>query len=95
MTWLSDQQLCLRVQISATHDLSLLLHLLVVQHVVHLVVDHVVAELIALRALVLLALSPAEGDPTRMTCLLLFSLREDRLRARLHQTSVPHRARPN
>ena len=63
----------MRVQISATHDLSLLLHLRVVQHMVHLVVDHVVAELVALRALVLLTLSPAEGDPTRMACLLLFS----------------------
>ena len=42
----------MRVQISATHDLSLLLHLRVVQHMVHLVVDHVVAELFAVRALV-------------------------------------------
>ena len=61
---------------------------------VHLVVDHVVAELVALRALVLLTLSPAEGDPTCMACLLLFSRGQDRLRARLHQTSVPLRARP-
>ena len=94
MTRLGDQQFCLCVQISAAHDLSLLLHLRVVQHMMHLVVYHVVAELVPLRALVLLTLSPAEGDPTFLTCLILFSRRKDRLRARLHQTSVPLRARP-
>ena len=52
MARLRDHQFGLGAQIAAAIDLPLLFLAFVVEHVVHLVVDHVVAELFAVRALV-------------------------------------------
>ena len=74
VTWLSYEQFCLGVEVATAHDRPLPLLLLVVQHVVHLVVDHVVAELLAFGALVLLtssAMAERRGQATDLAATIV------------------------
>ena len=69
LTRLRDHELSLRVQIATSHDLALLALLLIVKHVVHLVVDHVVAELFSLGT----AEFSTDASVDRSTCSLTFT----------------------
>ena len=53
LAWLRYHEFGLGAQVATPVDLALLLLALIVQHMVHLVVDHVVAELLAVRAHIL------------------------------------------
>ena len=46
---LSDHDLCLCVEIPTSHYLAFALLACIVQHVMHLIVDHIITELITLR----------------------------------------------
>ena len=87
-----DQDLRLRVQVSASHDLPLALLILIVQHVMHLVVDHVIAELVALRARELATHVAIARHPARLALIVQFR-RKRRSIARLQRGAVPIGAR--
>ena len=71
-TRLRDQKFGLSVQIATSHDLTLVLLVLVVKHVVHLVIYHIVSELFALRTRILLTKFAASENPTaKVTSLVL------------------------
>ena len=50
LTWLCYHKFGLRAQVATPVNLALLLLALIVQHMVHLVVDHIVSELLAVGA---------------------------------------------
>ena len=95
---LRDHQLGLGVQISTPQDLSFLFLTLIVEHVVHLVVDHIVSELLTVGTRKLLAQLATKGSANLTRALHQFVMLtggEDGARAvRLEGTPISSRPRP-
>ena len=67
LTWLCDEELSLHIQVTTALVQSLLDLCLIVQDMMHLVIYHIVAELLSLRALIFLGKSSPAKDTTSLT----------------------------
>lgn len=94
VAWLRNHQFRLGIQVATAHYLSLLFLALIVEHMMHLVVDHVVSELFLITVVVLVTGFATERPLASFTGLVA-TRRKNRSVAWVNRWSIAHGAWPN
>jgi len=94
VAWLRNHQFRLGIQVATAHYLSLLFLALIVEHMMHLVVDHVVSELFLIAVVVLVAVLATKRSLASFTGLVP-TRRKNWSVAWINRRNIAHGARPD